>query len=162
MQLQRSHTHSNTPSSNIRTTSWLMTTQPVSTPEHAPRSHVPHSMRNLFITQRTPRPYAGQIVTTPISPSNHTHLQPHTYNLVLCDPTSVDPLTYLPPPVLPPGIPSNVFTCSTNRNHGAGTHHESSLYPPLTIHTASFSYPKRVDLPTYTPSPLTIHTPSFS
>ena len=106
MQLQRSHTPSNTPSSNIHTTSWS-TTQPVSITPHAPRSHIPHSIQqplhnaadNQGLTQ-------DKFVTTPLSPSNHKHLPPYTYNLILCDPTGVDPLTYALPPNAPPGTPS--------------------------------------------------------
>jgi len=105
VQLQRSHTPSNTPSSYIHTTSWS-TTQPVSIPPHAPRSHVPHSIQlplhnaadNQGLTQ-------DKFVTTPLSPSNHKHLPPYTYNLILCDPSGVDPLTYALPPQCPPWYP---------------------------------------------------------
>jgi len=106
VQLQRSHTPSNTPSSHIHTTSWS-TTQPVLIPPHAPHSHIPHSIQqplhnaadNQGLTQ-------DKFVTTPLSPSNRKHLPPHTYNLILCDPTDVDPLTYALPPNAPPGTSS--------------------------------------------------------
>ena len=137
MQLQRSHTHSNTPSSNIHTTSWL-TTQPVSTMNMHLALMFHTLYNNPFTTQRTPSPHAGQIVTTPFSPSNHTHLPPHTYNLVVCDPTSVDPLRYAPfrhespIPISPTHNTYRLILVSQARR-------SPHIRIPLTIHTTLFS-----------------------
>ena len=136
MQSQRSHTHSNTPSSNIHTTSWL-TTQPVSTMNMHLALMFHTLYNNPFTTQRTPSPHAGQIVTTPFSPSNHTHLPPHTYNLILCDPTGVDPLTYALPPNAPPWYFLERLRNAAKTEIIAGTRHDSPIPISPTYNTYS-------------------------
>ena len=158
IQLQHSHTPSNTPSSNIHTTSWS-TTQPVSIPPHAPCSHVPHSIQqplqhaadNQGLTQ-------DKFVTAPLSPSNYKHLPPYTYNLILCDPTGVDPLTYALPPNAPTGTPSHKRLRNAAKQIITQEHVTtlSSLYHSQ-IHTVLLSATQPASSPHIHP-PLTIHT----
>jgi len=74
--------------------------------------------------------------------------------------------TYLPPsPPMPSLVPppKNVFEMQENRNHNAGTRHDSPIpISPTNTYSLTLRYPTGVDLPTYPPHPLTIHTASFS
>ena len=152
----------------------------------APTFHTLYN--NLFTIQQTPRPHAGQICHDTPFPSNHKHLSSHTYNLVLCDPPGIDPLTYaLPPQCLPPGTPSNVFELQQKqKSQRRNTSRLSHPYIPHSQYSQPHSrVPTGVDLPTHTPPqsiyiqshsrlltgvdlltynlpPLTIHTASFS
>ena len=69
--------------------------------------------------------------------SPHIHLPHNTYNLILCDPTGVDLLTYAPPPhsSLSPSLQTAAKSGSERRT----ICHYTPIPLPLTIHTAWFS-----------------------
>jgi len=89
-----------------------------------------------------------------LSPSNHKHLPPYTYNLILCDPTGVGPLTYAFTPQCAPlvPLPKTSSKCSKNRNHNAGTRHDSPIPMSLTnTYSLTLRNATSVDLLTYIP-----------
>ena len=80
---------------------------------------------------------------------------PHTY----CVTQLASIPSHTPSPSMSPLVPppTNVFEMQENRNHNAGTRHDSPIpISPTNTYSLTLRYPTGVDLPTYSP-PLPTH-----
>ena len=153
VQLQSSNTPSNTPSSHVRTTSWFAT-QPASIPPHAPRSYVPLSIPTTS-SQRSKQSGSSRRTNLsrhpfPLPITNICH-HIHTILFYVTQPASIPSHTPSPPmpPLVPP--PKNVFEMQQNRNHNAGTRHDSPIPISITIHTVLLSATPPASISPHTP-----------
>jgi len=153
VQLQCSHTPSNTPFSHILTTSWS-TTQPVSIPcMHLARTF--HTLyNNLFTTQQTIKASRRTNLSRHPFPLPNTNICHHIHTILFCvtQPASIP--SHTTPPPCPPRYPlsKTSLKCSKNRNHNAGTRHNSPIPISLTnTYSLTLGNPTSVDLLTYIP-----------
>jgi hypothetical protein len=162
VQLQSSHTPSNSPSSHILCNPTGVDPFTYTLPSIPPLVPPP---KNVFDMQESRNHNAGTRHDSPI-PISLTN----TYSLTLRYPTGVDLPTYTPHsqyihPLsrVPTGVDLPIYTSFSQYipPYSPRPNPDLPTYAS-TIHTTLFSCPKRVDLPTYTPSPFTIHTASFS
>ena len=162
VQLQRSHTPSNLPSSHILRNPTGIDPLTYTLPSNPPLVPPP---KHVFEMQERRNHNAGTRHDSPIP-----ILLTNTYSLTLRYPTGVDLPTYTPHSQyihslsrVPTGVDLPIYTSFSQYTPPYSPRPNPDLPTyASTIHTTLFSCPKRVDLPTYTPSPFTIHTTSFS